>query len=54
MSEIDGLCIEYPDWRASIRYSNTEPLLRVNVEAKSRERMEEKRDEIVGLIESNS
>jgi len=47
----DGLSIEYNrDWRANIRASNTEPLLRLNVEAKSRELMEEKRDEILDYI----
>ncbi len=50
--KIDGLSIEYPLWRASIRTSNTEPLMRLNVEAKSKEKMEEKRDELLGLIRS--
>ncbi len=52
ISKLDGLAIEYPDWRASIRTSNTEPLLRLNVEAKSKEKMEAKRDELLGLIRS--
>ncbi len=51
MSELDGLCIEYDDWRTSVRASNTEPLLRINVEAKSRETMEKRRDEIVKMID---
>ncbi len=51
MSELDGLCIEYPDWRTSVRASNTEPLLRINVESKSRETMERRRDEIVKMID---
>ena len=50
MSEIDGLCLEYTDWRVSVRASNTEPLLRVNVEGKSKEIMEKKRDEIMELV----
>ncbi len=50
LQELDGLSIEYQDWRANIRASNTEPLLRINIEAKSKERMEEKRDEILSLI----
>lgn len=33
ISELDGLSVDYPDWRFSIRTSNTEPLLRLNVEA---------------------
>lgn len=52
INKIDGLCIEYTDWRASIRTSNTEPLMRLNVEAKSKEKMEEKRDELLALIRS--
>ena len=50
IDKIDGLSIEYPDWRASIRTSNTEPLLRLNVEAKSEAKMTEMRDELLGLI----
>lgn len=49
---IDGLSVEYSDWRFNLRKSNTEPLLRLNIEAKSRERMEEKRDEIIAFIKS--
>ena len=48
--KLDGLSIEYSDWRASIRTSNTEPLMRLNVEAKSKEKMAEKRDELLDLI----
>lgn len=46
----DGLTIEYKDWRANIRASNTEPLLRLNVEAKNHALMEKMRDELLGLI----
>lgn len=35
INRLDGVAIDYPDWRASIRTSNTEPLLRLNVEAES-------------------
>lgn len=49
-SDLDGISIEYPDWRFNVRSSNTEPLLRLNVEAKSREVMESKRDEVLKLI----
>lgn len=52
LSEIDGLSVEYCDWRANIRASNTEPLLRINVEGRNREIMEKKRDEIIKIIES--
>ena len=51
VEHIDGLSIEYTDWRFNLRASNTEPLLRLNLEAKSNELMEEKRDEVVKLIE---
>ena len=50
IKHIDGLSIEYPDWRANIRSSNTEPLLRVNVEATSEALMREKFLEIQGEI----
>lgn len=46
----DGVSLEEKDWRANIRPSNTEPLLRLNVEAGTRELMEQKRDEILALI----
>lgn len=49
---IDGLSVEYGDWRFNLRKSNTEPLLRLNLEARSKEKMEEKRDEIVAFIKS--
>jgi len=49
-SMIDGLSVEYSDWRFNVRPSNTEPLLRLNVEARSRELMEEKRDELLAQI----
>ncbi len=47
---LDGVSISYPDWRFNIRTSNTEPLLRLNVEAYQRNVMEEKRDELVKAI----
>jgi phosphomannomutase len=50
ISKLDGLSIEYADWRTNIRTSNTEPLMRLNVEAKSKEKMEEKRDELLAII----
>lgn len=51
---IDGLSVEYDTWRFNLRKSNTEPLLRLNLEARSNAVMEEKRDELVTLITSNS
>lgn len=47
---IDGVSIEYQDWRCNVRSSNTEPLLRLNLEAKSKLLMEEKRDELLQIL----
>src|SRR2546425_2630697 len=48
--ELDGISVEYPDWHFNVRPSNTEPLLRLNLEAKTPELMARKRDEVIGLI----
>ncbi|MQA29443.1 MAG: phosphomannomutase/phosphoglucomutase [Luteitalea sp.] len=48
--KLDGISVEYPDWHFNVRPSNTEPLLRLNLEATSREKMEQMRDEVVKLI----
>ncbi|HEV8347185.1 MAG TPA: phosphomannomutase/phosphoglucomutase [Vicinamibacterales bacterium] len=50
--KLDGLSVEYADWHFNVRPSNTEPLLRLNLEAITRELMEKKRDEVVALIRS--
>jgi phosphomannomutase len=47
---MDGISIEYPDWWFNVRPSNTEPKLRLNLEARTKELMEEKRDEVLGMI----
>ena len=47
---LDGLTVAGDDWWVNVRPSNTEPLLRLNVEASSVERMAELRDEALGLI----
>jgi phosphomannomutase len=52
VSELDGIRIEHDDWWFNVRASNTEPLLRLNLEAKTKELMEEKRDEISKIINS--
>lgn len=49
---MDGVAISYPTWRLSVRTSNTEPLLRLNVESYDKEEMEQKRDELNSLIQS--
>lgn len=50
LTTIDCIEIAYPDWRFSIRTSNTEPLLRLNVEAYDKNVMESKRDELISEI----
>jgi phosphomannomutase len=51
ITRLDGISVDYPDWHFNVRPSNTEPLLRLNLESLvSREDMESKRDEILGLI----
>jgi phosphomannomutase len=47
---LDGLSVEYPDWHFNVRPSNTEPLLRLNLEATTPSKMAEKRDEVIALI----
>ena len=50
VSHLDGISIDAPDWHMNVRPSNTEPLLRLNLEARSKELMEQKRDEVLGVI----
>ena len=50
VDHLDGLTVEFEDWWFNLRPSNTEPLLRLNVEAENRETMEQKRDELLGFI----
>jgi phosphomannomutase len=52
VSHLDGLSIEADDWHMNVRPSNTEPLLRLNLEALSEELMAAKRDEVLALIRS--
>jgi phosphomannomutase len=52
IDKLDGITIDYGDWWFNVRPSNTEPLLRLNVEANSRELMEQKRDEVLAFIRS--
>lgn len=47
---LDGISVLYPDWHFNVRPSNTEPLLRLNLEAKTRPEMERRRDEVLGII----
>jgi len=51
LTRLDGISVDYPDWHFNVRPSNTEPLLRLNLESLvSRADMEAKRDELLGLI----
>ena len=50
ISHLDGISVVAPDWHFNVRPSNTEPLLRLNLEARSQELMERKRDEVLDLI----
>jgi phosphomannomutase len=52
VSHLDGISIEAEDWHMNVRPSNTEPLLRLNLEARSEELMERKRDEVLEVIRS--
>jgi phosphomannomutase len=52
VSHLDGMSVDAEDWHMNVRPSNTEPLLRLNLEALSKELMEAKRDEVVALIRS--
>lgn len=51
---IDGLSVEYGKWRFNLRKSNTEPLLRLNLESRSKELTKQKTEELVNFIKENS
>ena len=50
IERLDGVSVSCDDWHFNVRASNTEPLLRLNLEALTRRRMEEKRDEVLAVI----
>jgi phosphomannomutase len=50
VDHLDGLTCDFGDWWFNVRPSNTEPLLRLNVEARTQALMEEKRDEVLAFI----
>ena len=52
IDHLDGLTVDHGDWWFNVRPSNTEPLLRLNVEANTRALLEEKRDEVLAFIRS--
>ncbi len=52
INNLDGVRIDYEDWWFNVRPSNTEPIIRLNLEAKTKEMMEKKRDELLDIIRS--
>jgi len=50
VTKMDGVSVDYPDWHFNVRPSNTEPLLRLNLEAYSQDAMEARRDEVLAVI----
>jgi phosphomannomutase len=50
ITELDGVKIDFPDWWFNVRPSNTEPVLRLNLETKTKEEMEEKQVELLAII----
>ena len=50
LSKLDGISVDYPDWHFNVRPSNTEPLIRLNLEALTPELMQAKRDEVLSVI----
>jgi phosphomannomutase len=52
ISHLDGISVDFDNWHFNVRPSNTEPLLRLNLEALSEPLMERKRDEVLALIRS--
>jgi phosphomannomutase len=53
LNELDGVRVDYPDWWFNVRASNTEPKIRLNLEAKNKELMNKKRAEVLGIIRNN-
>jgi phosphomannomutase len=52
ISHLDGVSVDFDDWHFNVRPSNTEPLLRLNLEALDESEMERARDEVLDLIRS--
>ena len=52
IDHLDGVTFDFGAWWFNVRSSNTEPLLRLNVEARTKELMEQKRDEVLAFIRS--
>ncbi|MCR4306033.1 MAG: phosphomannomutase/phosphoglucomutase [Candidatus Daviesbacteria bacterium] len=54
ISTLDGVAVSYKDWRFSLRSSNTEPLLRLNIEHVGKEALEDKKQELLAEIEKHA
>ena len=53
IAHVDGLSIEFEDWRFNLRMSNTEPVVRLNVETRGDvRRMEQKTEELLRFIDA--
>ncbi|GMU24317.1 MAG: phosphomannomutase/phosphoglucomutase [Phycisphaerae bacterium] len=50
IDNLDGITVQYPDWWFNVRVSNTEPLLRLNLEASTEEQMKQKLEELYPLL----
>jgi len=50
IDHLDGVTVDFGDWWFNVRPSNTEPLLRLNIEANTKEKLEEKKEELLKLI----
>lgn len=50
INKLDGLSIDFPEWRFGVRSSNTQPLLRLNIEAKDKNVVSQKLEELKGMI----
>ena len=50
IDDLDGITVQYADWWFNVRPSNTEPLLRLNLEAKTQAEMEQRRDELLKIL----
>jgi phosphomannomutase len=52
--ELDGLTVEFDDWWFNLRRSQTEPVIRLNVEAKTQELLDEKVNELLAVIRAGT
>ena len=50
IEHMDGLSVTYPTWHFNVRSSNTEPLMRLNLESMDYEEMQQRRDEVLAII----